>query len=87
MPPRWQALVYGTPNRARALGAVRRSPRRNRAWRAWAGNTIQMADGSCVLIDWELAGQGFARDGLRPAAPVLPRGGRSAIGCLVAPDG
>ena len=27
---------------------------------AWAGNTIQMADGSCVLIDWELAGQGFA---------------------------
>ena len=27
---------------------------------AWAGNTIQMEDGSCVLIDWELAGQGIA---------------------------
>lgn len=27
---------------------------------AWAGNTIQMADGACILIDWELAGQGWA---------------------------
>lgn len=27
---------------------------------AWAGNTIQMTDTSCVLIDWELAGQGIA---------------------------
>jgi Ser/Thr protein kinase RdoA (MazF antagonist) len=60
VPPRWQALYAALPTVLTRLAQCDALPVTIVHGDAWAGNTIQMADGSCVLIDWELAGQGFA---------------------------
>jgi Ser/Thr protein kinase RdoA (MazF antagonist) len=60
VPLSWQALYAALPTVLTRLAQCGDLPVTIVHGDAWAGNTIEMVDGSCVLIDWELAGQGLA---------------------------